>query len=80
VVGVALAAHGGGRAWRRRGVWPKYGGKVQLVGSEALPGDTEVVRTRNLKMVQWLTRSTLSGERRKSGEGGLASPVGLRSV
>jgi hypothetical protein len=31
-------------------------------------------------MVQWLTRSTLSGERRKSGEGGLASPVGLRSV
>jgi hypothetical protein len=46
----------------------------------ALPGDTEAMRTRNLKMVQWLTRSTLPGGRRKSGEGDLASPVGLRSV
>jgi hypothetical protein len=46
----------------------------------SLPSDTEAVRTRNLKMVQWLTRSTLSDGRRKSDEGDLASPVGLRSV
>jgi hypothetical protein len=46
----------------------------------ALPGDAEAVRTRNLRIVQRLTRSTLSGGRRKSGEGDLASPVGLRLV
>jgi hypothetical protein len=53
--------------------------KFNWLVREALLGDTEVVRTRNLKMVQWLTRSTLSGGRRKSGEGHLASLVGLRS-
>jgi hypothetical protein len=31
-------------------------------------------------MVQWLTRSTLSGERKKSDEGDLVFPVRLRSV
>jgi hypothetical protein len=33
VVGVVLAARWGGRARRRRGVWPIHGGRVQLVGS-----------------------------------------------
>jgi hypothetical protein len=32
VVGVTLAAREGGRARRRRGVQPKYNGKIQLVG------------------------------------------------
>jgi hypothetical protein len=84
----------GGRRWSES-LWPCAGAE-ELVGGEesslnttvefnwsvreALPGDAEAVHPRNLKMVQWLTRSTLSGERRKSGEGGLASPVGLRSV
>jgi hypothetical protein len=46
----------------------------------ALPGHAEDVHMRNLIMVQQLTRSTLSGWRRDSGEGDLVSPVGLRSV
>jgi hypothetical protein len=46
----------------------------------ALPGDAEVVCTRNFIMVQQLTWSTLSGERRKSDEGDMAFLLGLRSV
>jgi hypothetical protein len=84
----------GGRRWSES-LWPRaraeelVGGeesglntpvKFNWLAREALPGDAEAVRTRNLKMAQWLTRSTLSGEWKKSGEGDPVSPVGLRSV
>jgi hypothetical protein len=79
----------GGRRWSES-FWPRARAK-ELVDSEgshlytavefnwsaqgALPGDAENVRTRNLIMVQRLTRSTLSGGWRDSGEGDLVSPV-----
>jgi hypothetical protein len=34
----------------------------------------------NQKMAQWLTRSTLAGGRRESGDRGLASPVKQTSI
>jgi hypothetical protein len=70
----------GGQRWSES-LWPRAGAE-ELIASEesglsttvefnwsvreALPGDAEAVRMRNLKMVQWLTRSTLFGGRRKS--------------
>jgi hypothetical protein len=80
VVGVALAVRGAeelvGGEESGLNTAVEFNWSVQ----EALPGDAEVVRTRNLKMVQWLTWSTLSGGRRKSGEGDSAPPVGLHPV
>jgi hypothetical protein len=82
-----------GRRWSES-FWPRAQAE-ELVGGEefglhrvvgfnwsargALQGDAEAMRTRNLMMVQRLTRSTLSVGRRDFGEGDLASPVGLAS-